>query len=81
MRPAMAAMALLFTCLTGSRTNEVLGLRWAELDFQTRIWTCPVERMQSGEDHRIPLTDEMLAILEPLKLLQSEFVFEGQKRH
>jgi integrase len=29
----------------------------------------------------VPLTDEMLAILEPLRALASDYVFEGQKRH
>lgn len=80
-RDAVAAKALMFTCLTGSRTGEVLGMRWAELDFDARLWTCPAIRMKTGEDHRVPLTDEMLAILEPLKALKSEYVFEGQKRH
>lgn len=80
-REAMAAKALMFTCLTGSRTGEVLGMRWAELDFDARLWTCPAIRMKTGEDHRVPLTDEMLAIIEPLKALNSEYVFEGQKRH
>lgn len=80
-RNAMAAKALMFTCLTGSRTGEVLGLRWVEIDFEEQIWTCPAERMKTGDDHRVPLTDEMLAIIEPLKAMESEFVFEGQKRH
>ncbi len=80
-RSAMAAKALMFTCLTGSRTGEVLGMRWEELDFNARLWTCPAVRMKTGEDHRVPLTDAMLEILEPLKALQSEAVFEGQKRH
>lgn len=80
-RSAMAAKALMFTCLSGSRTSEILGMRWEELDFETRLWTCPAERMKGGEDHRVPLTDEMLAILEPLKAMASEYVFEGQKRH
>lgn len=78
---AMSAKALMFTCLTGSRTGEVLGLRWAELDFEQRLWICPAERMKTGEEHRVPLTVEILAIIEPLKVMQSEFVFEGQKRH
>jgi len=78
---AMSAKALMFTCLTGSRTGEVLGLRWAELDFEQRLWICPAERMKTGEEHRVPLTVETLAIIEPLKVMQSEFVFEGQKRH
>jgi integrase len=80
-RNAMSANALRFTCLTGSRTNEVLGMRWLEVDFDARLWTCPVERMKTGEEHRVPLTDEMLSILEPLQALKSEYVFEGQKRH
>ena len=80
-KKAMSANALMFTCLTGSRTGEVLGLRWAELDFDQRLWICPAERMKTGEERRVPLTDEMLAILEPLKVLQSDYVFEGQKRH
>lgn len=80
-RNAMSASALRFTCLTGSRTNEVLGMRWPEIDFDERLWTCPEERMKTGEVHRVPLTDEMLAIIEPLRELKSDFVFEGQKRH
>lgn len=80
-RSAMSAKALMFTCLTGSRTSEVLGLRWEEIDFDARLWTCPAQRMKGGLDHRVPLTDEMLAIIEPLKAMKSDFVFEGQKRH
>jgi integrase len=80
-RDAMAAKALMFTCLSGARTNEVLGMTWQEIDFETGIWTCPAERMKLGDDHRVPLTDEMLAIIAPLKAMASEYVFEGQKRH
>ena len=80
-RNAMAAKALMFTCLTVSRTGEVLGMRWDELDFAQRLWTCPEERMKTGNAHRVPLTDEMLEVLEPLKALQSEYVFEGKERH
>ncbi len=80
-RKAMAAQALRFTCLSGSRTSEVLGMQWPEVDFEARLWTCPAERMKTGSDHRVPLTDEMRAILEPLEAMKSDYVFEGQKRH
>ncbi|SFR38670.1 Integrase [Yoonia tamlensis] len=80
-RKSMAAKALMFTCLTGSRTGEALGLRWEEIDFDERIWTCPAARMKTGDAHRVPLTDEMLSIIEPLKAMKSDYVFEGQKRH
>ncbi len=77
----VAAKALLFTCLTASRTGEALGMRWEELNFQDRMWICPAARVKTGEDHRVPLTVAMLAILEPLKSLQSEAAFKGQKCH
>ena len=80
-RTAMSAKALMFTCLTGSRTNEVLGMKWPEIDFENRLWTCPAERMKTGEEHIVPLTDEMLEIIQPLQAMASEYVFEGQKRH
>ncbi len=80
-RKAMASKALMFTCLTGSRTGEVLGMRWDEVDLEACLWTVPAERMKTDTEHRVPLTDEMVAILEPLQALGSEMVFEGQKRH
>ncbi|PCJ74053.1 MAG: integrase [Rhodobacteraceae bacterium] len=80
-RSAMAAKALMFTCLTGSRTGEVLGMQWAEIDFKARLWTCPAERMKGKVEHRVPLSNAMLSILEPLQAMKSEYVFEGQKRH
>jgi len=80
-RSAMAAKALMFTILTASRTNEVLEAKWDEINFEDRLWTVPAERMKTREEHRVPLTDAMLAILEPLQAMQSEYVFEGQKRN
>ncbi|WP_380054117.1 tyrosine-type recombinase/integrase [Falsihalocynthiibacter sp. SS001] len=80
-RSAIAAKALQFTILTASRTSEVLDMTWPEIDFEARLWTVPAARMKGGKVHRVPLTDEMLAILEPLKAMASVYVFEGQKRH
>ena len=80
-RSATAAKALQFTILTASRTSEVLDMTWPEIDWEARLWTVPALRMKGGKEHRVPLTDEMLAILEPLKAMASEYVFEGQKRH
>lgn len=80
-RNAMAAKALMFTCLTGSRTSEVLEMEWSEVNLEDHIWTCPAERMKAGVTHRVPLTTEMIEIIEPLQAMASKFVFEGQKRH
>jgi integrase len=80
-RNAMAAKALMFTCLTGSRTGEVLGAKWDEIDFDNAVWNVPAERMKTEALHRVPLTSAMVEILEPLQAMKSEYVFEGQKRH
>ena len=56
-------------------------MQWGEVDFEARLWICPADRMKGGEMHRVPMTDEMLAIIEPLRATQSKYVFEGQKRH
>jgi integrase len=80
-KDAMAARALMFTCLTASRTSEVLQARWEEFDFDERIWTVPAYRMKADKEHRVPLTEQMLAIITPLRALRSEVMFEGQKRH
>ncbi|NRB20140.1 MAG: tyrosine-type recombinase/integrase [Rhodobacteraceae bacterium] len=80
-RSATAAKALQFTILTACRTSEVLDMTWPEVDFEARLWTVPAARMKGGKEHRVPLTDEMLAILKPLMAMASDYVFEGQKRH
>ena len=37
----VSARALEFIILCGSRTSEVLGMRWDEVDLTARLWTCP----------------------------------------
>jgi integrase len=36
--------ALEFVILTASRTDEVLGARWSEIDLIGKVWTIPEER-------------------------------------
>lgn len=62
----LAAQALRFTILTAARTNEVLGASWDEIDTKEKVWTIPGDRMKSGRPHRVPLSDQALAVLETL---------------
>lgn len=80
-REAVAAMALEFCILCASRSGEVLGARWAEIDRAARVWTIPPERMKAGLEHRVPLTERALAILDRAETIRSsEYLFPGQKR-
>ena len=77
-RGGTASAALAFTVLTAARTGEVLGARWDEIDGD--VWTVPAERMKAGRPHRVPLTPEALAVIEPLRGLDPDLIFPGQKR-
>ena len=78
---AIAARALEFTILTAARSGETRGARWSEIDMAAKVWTIPADRMKAGREHRVPLTDRALALLDKMKAARiSEFVFPGQKR-
>jgi integrase len=77
---AVSALALRFTILTASRTGEVIGARWDELE-KGDVWIVPAARMKGGKEHRVPLsqhTQELLACLAAIR--RDEFVFPGLKR-
>lgn len=77
---AMAARALEFLILTASRSGEVLGATWSEIDLEGRRWVLPAGRMKASREHRVPLTDHVLSILKPLyEARTSDFVFFGQR--
>ena len=56
-------LAIEFLALTATRSGEVRGATWAELDLPGRTWTIPAERMKAGREHRVPLSDRCIAIL------------------
>ena len=77
---AVAAMALEFAILTAARSGEVLGARWAEIDFQNAIWTVPANRMKGSRPHRVSLSRRAIAILNKMEAARAgEFVFPGQR--
>jgi integrase len=65
-RGGLAARALEFLILTASRSGELLGARWEEIDLEGRLWTIPGSRMKAGREHRVPLSDAALAVLTAL---------------
>jgi integrase len=73
-RPGITARALEFAILTAARTAEVLGACWREIDWAANVWTIPGERTKAGREHRVPLSEAALGVLEtvrPLALLRN----------
>jgi integrase len=79
---SISARALEFTILTAGRTGEVLGAKWEEIDLVGKLWTVPAARMKAGKEHRVPLCDRVLEILEQMELVRDEdgFVFPDRRR-
>jgi len=77
-RGSISAMALEFTILTATRTNEVIGARWDEIDLHSKVWTIPAERMKADREHRVPLSSRCIEILtKAAPMPQSDYVFPG----
>jgi integrase len=66
-KPGKAAEALQFLVLTASRSGEVRGARWTEVNFDKAVWTVPAERMKAHREHRVPLSREALRLLKTIK--------------
>jgi integrase len=79
------AKALEFLILTGSRTNEVLGAKWGEINRATKVWTVPAERMkgkkQKRKEHPVPLSDRALTLIDEMEARrEGDFIFPGRTR-
>jgi integrase len=62
-----AALALELLILTASRTSEVLGASWDEIDLKATTWVIPAGRIKAGREHRVPLSAPAVAVLTKLK--------------
>ncbi|MFM5100089.1 integrase domain-containing protein [Aeromonas sp. A04] len=63
------------------RPSESAGTRWDEIDFDGKVWNIPADRMKMSRPHRVPLTDQAIALLEFMKPISGHrpFVFPGDR--
>jgi integrase len=81
-RDAVAARALEFMILTAARSGEVLGMTWGELDLDAALWVVPERRMKAGREHRVPLSDRAIQIVQTFssgKPDSGAYVFPGHR--
>jgi integrase len=75
----MGARALELAILTATRSGEVRGARWSEIDLQAGVWTLPPARTKASREHRVPLSAAALALLEALPRFEDvDLVFPGK---
>lgn len=68
----VSARCLEVGILCASRSNEVRGMEWSEVDFDAGVWTVPADRMKTRLEHRVPLSRQVLAILRELRQIVPE---------
>lgn len=75
-RRATSARAMEYVILTASRTSEVIGALWSEIDLDKKEWAIPAERMKANKAHTVPLSNRALEILRAQKAEHnSQWVF------
>lgn len=68
--------------LTFCRTGELVQAKWVEIDIEKALWIIPAERMKMRNPHLVPLSEQALAILAELRLMNGkrEYVFPSIPR-
>ena len=79
-RDGIGSRALEFAALCASRSQEVRGARWDEIDMDKALWTIPAERMKMDREHRVPLTPEAVTLLKALpRFVDNPLVFPAPR--
>ena len=68
-----------FLILTASRSGEVRGMTWSEVDLKNAIWTIPPERMKAKIQHRVPLPKRAIEILTSQQGQHDDLVFPSPR--
>ncbi len=80
LREGVAARAVEFAILTAARSGEVRKARWDEIDFDKRLWVVPSDKMKAGREHRVPLSQAALDLLNALPhILDCPYIFPGTR--
>jgi len=67
----LTKLAIELLMLTATRTIELRGADWQEIDFDNRVWNIPAQRMKRRIAHAVPLSSQALAVLEKLRIITS----------
>ena len=73
-------LAIEFTILTASRTNEVLLAKYDEINLEDKLWIIPKERMKALREHMVPLSDRAIEIIKEVRKAynQSDYLFPSE---
>ncbi|WP_370598021.1 tyrosine-type recombinase/integrase [Plesiomonas shigelloides] len=76
----LVKIAMKLTMLTGVRPGELRKAEWSEFDFEKQLWHIPKERMKMGRPHMVPLSNQVIDLLNQLRPITSihSLLFPGR---
>ena len=76
-----AKLCFRFLVLTAARSGEAREATWTEINFQDKEWRIPADRMKTGVEHRVPLSDAAVAVLKQARALGDDgWIFPSNTR-
>lgn len=79
-REGFGARALELAALTATRSQEVRGALWGEIDLDNGLWIIPAVRMKMDREHRVPLSARAVDLLKALpKLKDNPLLFPAAR--
>ncbi|MGR2923094.1 tyrosine-type recombinase/integrase [Acinetobacter sp. 1125_18A] len=80
-KDGISPKALEFAILTACRSGEIFGAKWQEIDFGSKVWIIPKERMKAEKEHHVPLSQEAITLVESIKQYNQpqDFIFPAPR--
>jgi len=75
---SIQARCLELIVLTSVRASEACGARWEQFDLNEKYWRIPASDMKAGQDHLVPLSEQILRLIKSLPRLDDEYLFPSR---
>lgn len=80
-KKGMSALALQFSIMTVVRHGSVRAATWDQIDFDELAWTIPATKTKTGEEHTVPLTPQMVALLKTIPTIEGcDYIFPSANK-
>jgi integrase len=78
--PAGVALWLRLRLLTAQRGGSVARMKWADVDFERKVWEIPAADMTAANEHVVPLSPQVITLLKERRktvAAAATYVLEG----
>lgn len=79
----LTRIALQLVAYTFVRSNEARFMEWVDIDWDNAEWRIPAEKMKMDTPHIVPLSQQVIALLEEARAItgHKRYVFQSYRTH